>query len=177
MLAFEVTKKLQAGGDEVGFLGSLNLPHIKFRMRQLDWIEVLLNLSYFLDPISDDYAHAISADMHKLTHSEVLDFIISKAPAGRMEEMALDKKKLENWAELAYVMQAIAQDYDPSGKVASMDVFYAIPLSAVAKSKTDWMENHLIKWQEFVDSPVRFIEVDGAHYTMVSLPLILDYSQ
>jgi acyl-CoA synthetase (AMP-forming)/AMP-acid ligase II/thioesterase domain-containing protein len=169
MLAFETTKKLEAGGDEVKFLGSLNLPpHIKFRMRQLDWIEVLLNLSYFLDLISDDYAHEISSEMHKLSHSEVLDFIISKAPAGRMAEMALDKKKLANWAELAYVMQAIAQDYDPSGTVASMDVFYAIPLSAVAKNKSDWMDNHLSKWKEFVRSDVRFTEVDGAHYTMVS---------
>jgi hypothetical protein len=38
MIAFEVTKLLNSCGDEVKFLGAFNLPpHIKFRMRQLDW--------------------------------------------------------------------------------------------------------------------------------------------
>lgn len=169
MLAFETSKKLEANGDRVGFLGSFNLPpHIKFRMRQLDFIEVLLNLSYFLDLITDEYAHEISPEMHKLSNDQVLDFIIAKAPPARMTEMALSKTKLQRWADLAYIMQAIAQDYDPSGSVATMDVFYAIPLSAVAKNKGDWLENHLSKWQGFVRSDVKFTEIDGAHYTMVS---------
>lgn len=169
MLAFEVNKVLESKGDEVKFLGALNLPpHIKFRMRQLDWVEVVLNLSYFLDLITETYAHEISPDMHKLSNNTVLDFIISKAPPTRMSEMALDKQKLTTWADLAYRMQAIAQNYDPSGMVANLDVFYAIPLSAVAKSKQQWLEEHLSKWEDFVDKEVRFHEVEGAHYTMIS---------
>ncbi|KAL8829806.1 MAG: hypothetical protein Q9191_001809 [Dirinaria sp. TL-2023a] len=170
MIAFETTKVLESKGDKVQFLGAFNLPpHIKFRMRQLDWVEVILNLSYFLDLIPEDYAHEISPDMHKLaTHEEVLDFIISKAPPTRMAEMALDKPKLTNWADLAYRMQAIAQDYDPSGMVTSMDVFYAIPLAAVAQNKQQWREQHLNKWSDFVATPPKFHEVEGAHYTMIS---------
>ena len=169
MIAFETTKMLESKGDKVQFLGAFNLPpHIKFRMRQLDWVEVVLNLSYFLDLVGEAYAHEISPQMHQLSHEAVLDFIISKAPPTRMAEMALDKQKLTNWADLAYRMQAIAQHYDPSGMVASMDVFYAIPLSAVAKSKQQWLEEHLSKWSEFVATPPRFHDVDGAHYTMIS---------
>ncbi|KAL8731399.1 MAG: hypothetical protein Q9181_004327 [Wetmoreana brouardii] len=169
MIAFNITKALESDGDKVPFLGVFNLPpHIKFRMRQLDWTEVMLNLAYFLDLISEDYAHEISPDMHKLSNDGVLDFIISKAPPTRMEEMALDKKKLTNWADLAYRMQAIAQHYDPSGLVTRMDVFYAIPLAAVAKSKKQWLDEHLSKWSEFVSEAPRFHEVDGAHYTMIS---------
>ncbi|KAL8923090.1 MAG: hypothetical protein Q9208_004774 [Pyrenodesmia sp. 3 TL-2023] len=169
MIAFNLTKTLESQGDKVPFLGVFNLPpHIKFRMRQLDWTEVILNLSYFLDLISEDYAHEISPDMHQLSHEGVLDFIISKAPPTRMQEMALDKKKLANWADLAYRMQAIAQHYDPSGVVERMDVFYAVPLAAVAKSKGQWLEEHLSKWSEFVAEKPRFHEVEGAHYTMIS---------
>lgn len=138
------------------------------RMRQLDWIEVFLNLSYFLDLISDDYAHAISPDMHKLSHSEVLDFVISKAPPERMEEMALTKEKLANWTSISHWLHCIAHHYDPSGSIKCIDVFYAIPLQAVAKDKTMWINNHLIKWNDFVREDVRFTEVDGAHYTMMS---------
>ena len=171
MLAFEITKLLESRGDKVQFLGVFNLPpHIKFRMRQLDWVEVLLNLAYFLDLITEEYAHSISAQLHKLSssHDEVLDFIISKATLARMQEMALDKHKLKNWADLAYQMQAIARDYEPEGKVSGMDVFYATPLAAVARSKREWLEGHLGKWSEFVETEVRFHEVEGAHYTMVS---------
>ena len=46
MLAFEVSKVLESHGDEVRFPGAFNLPpHLKSRMRQLDWTECLLNLA------------------------------------------------------------------------------------------------------------------------------------
>lgn len=169
MLAFNITKLLESHGDKVPFLGVFNLPpHIKFRMRQLDWTEVILNLAYFLDLISEDYAHEISPAMHQLSNESTLDFIISHAPPARMEEMALDKKKLATWADLAYNMHSISLDYDPSGVVARMDVFYAVPLAAVAKSKGQWLEEHLSRWSEFVLEEPRFHEVEGAHYTMIS---------
>jgi acyl-CoA synthetase (AMP-forming)/AMP-acid ligase II/thioesterase domain-containing protein len=178
MLAFETSKLLEGGGDEVKFLGSFNLPpHIKFRMRQLDWIEVLLNLSYFLDLISDDYAHEISPEMHKLTQSEVLDFIISKSRPERMTEMALTKEKLEGWASLSHMMHVIAHDYDPSGSVKCMDIFYAIPLQAVSKSKEEWKKNHLSKWHDFVREDVRWTEVDGEHYTMMGPEYVVPFQK
>ena len=178
MIAFEVSKVLEGNGDTVGFLGSLNLPpHIKFRMRQLDWTEVMLNLAYFLDLTTEEHAHAISAEMHKLSHEEVLAHLMREAPPQRLQEMLLDKQKLMTWADLAYRMQAIAQDYDPSGMVKTMDVFYAIPLVAVAKSKGEWKEKHLDKWGEFVEEGPRFHEVDGAHYSMLGPEHVLSFSK
>ena len=168
MIAFEITKTLESAGDEVKFLGSFNLPpHIKFRMRQLDWVEVVLNLSYFLDLFDEDYAHAISPAMHLLTQDKVLDHIIAHAAPSRMEDMGLDRHKLTNWANLAYNMQSIASHYDPSGKVKGMDVFVAVPLQAVARTKKEWLDTHLRRWNEFVEEEVRFHDVDGAHYTMI----------
>jgi thioesterase domain-containing protein/acyl carrier protein len=178
MLAFEITKVLEKQGDTVGFLGVLNLPpHIKFRMRQLDWTEVILSLSYFLDLMTEEYAHSISPAMHLLTRDQVMDRILSEAPPQRLKEMILDRQKLMKWADLAYQMQAIAQDYDPSGIVNSMDVFYAVPLSAVAKNKEEWLSRHLNKWIGFVDEAPRFHEVDGAHYTMINPEHVLSFSK
>jgi thioesterase domain-containing protein len=160
--------------------GVFNLPpHIKFRMRQLDWISVLLHLSYFLDLMTEEHAHAISPAMHAFSNDEVLDKIIAQSPQDRLEEMALDKEKLRAWTDISHGLHVIAHDYDPSGTVNTMDVFYAIPLAAVAENKLDWMDNHLIKWKEFVRGEgevwsqqkkgdgVRFHEVEGAHYTML----------
>lgn len=180
MLAVEVVKVLESQGDEVKFVGVFNLPpHIKFRMRQLDWISVLLHLSYFLDLMTEEHAHAISPAMHAFSPDEVLDKIIAQSPRDRLEEMALDKDKLRAWTDISHGLHVIAHDYDPSGHVGTMDVFFAVPLAAVAVDKRDWMDSHLIKWREFVRGEgeigdagrggggVRFHEVEGAHYTML----------
>ena len=168
MLAFEVSKVLEANGDEVRFLGAFNLPpHIKFRMRQLNWTECLLNLAYFLDLITESRAQSLSPEMAPLSRSEALAHIISIADEARWAELSLSTEALENWTGLAYGLQSMAQNYEPSGSVAAMDVFYAIPLAMVASSKGEWLEKHLSKWGEFVRGEPRFHEVDGAHYTMI----------
>ncbi|MCJ1397906.1 hypothetical protein MMC11_001102 [Xylographa trunciseda] len=178
ILAFEIAKVLERYGDQVRFLGSFNLPpHIKFRMRQLDWTEVLLNLSYFLDLISEAHAHKISPELHGLSRPEALSHLISIASQSRMKELDMDEKKLSNWAELAHRLQAMARDYEPSGRVASIDVFCAIPLAAVASSKDDWVANHLSKWNGFSAAPPRLHHVDGSHYTMLGPEHIVSFQK
>jgi thioesterase domain-containing protein len=178
MLAFEISKVLESNGDEVRFMGSFNLPpHIKHRMQQLDWIEVVLNLAYFLDLTTEEYAHAVSEEMHRKTDDEVLDHLLAIAPPARLAELSMTKQKLKTWASLAEAMQAAARTYDPSGSVQDMDVFFAIPLSAVAKNKKDWVDNYLSKWTGFVRNEVKFHEVDGAHYTMMGPEHILSFQK
>ncbi|KAL2050996.1 hypothetical protein ABVK25_008742 [Lepraria finkii] len=168
MLAFEVSKVLESNGDEVRFLGAFNLPpHIKFRMRQLNWTECLLNLAYFLDLITETRAQSLSPELAPLSRSEALAHIISIADESRWAELSLSDEALENWTGLAYGLQSMAQNYEPSGSVGAMDVFYAIPLAMVASSKNEWLENHLSKWDGFVREAPKFHEVDGAHYTMI----------
>ena len=169
MLAFEITKVLESTGDEVRFLGSFNLPpHIKFRMRQLDWTEVLLNLSYFLGLLSEDHAHAISVELHGLPREKFVSRVVRDAAPIRMKELDLDAAGIEKWVGLAHQLQAMARDYDPSGTVASIDVFCATPLKAVAKTREDWVANHLDKWKDFSTTEPRLHHVQGSHYTMIS---------
>jgi thioesterase domain-containing protein len=106
--------------------------------------------------------------MHKLSHDEVLDHIISVGNKGRLEELALNEEKLKMWASLATAMQEAARSYDPSGSVACMDIFHAIPLKHVAKDCQDWIENKLGAWKDFVRTEPKFHKLDGAHYTMMA---------
>jgi thioesterase domain-containing protein len=132
MYAFEITKILNANGDEVKMLAALNLPpHIKHRMRQLDWTACLLHLSYFLDFFPEAEAHAVHPELAKHDREYCLDWVVNRAPKERMDELALDKEALTNWADLAFALQYSAVDYEPSGLVDGIDVFCAIPLAAV----------------------------------------------
>ena len=97
MLAFERTKALESTSDEVRFSGSFNLPpHIKFRMRQLDWAEVLLNLSYFLGLLSEEQAHAISVELQGPPGEEFISRVVRDAASNRMKELDIDIAGIEN---------------------------------------------------------------------------------
>lgn len=168
MLAFETSKVLESNGDEVAFLGSFNLPpHIKARMEQLDRIECLLHLSYFLGLITAENAESLAPQLHQNTQKQALQYILEIADPIRFAELSLTSEAIENWAELAYGLQSMARGYEPSGSVAVMDVFFAEPLKIVALSKNDWVKNSLSKWKDFCRSDVRFHEVMGEHYTMI----------
>ena len=168
MLAFEISKRLEHDGSEVRFLGCFNLPpHIKFRMRQLDWTECLLHLSYFLDLITEQYSQDVSAELHTYSKKETLAHIVRVAAPARMAELSLSPEQLANWADLAFALQSMAKDYDPSGAVEALDIFYCEPLAVVAQSKAEWRANHLEKWADFCRTSPRFHDVDGSHYTMI----------
>ncbi|KAL9616134.1 MAG: hypothetical protein Q9160_008963 [Pyrenula sp. 1 TL-2023] len=168
MVAFEVAKRLEADGCEVGFLGSFNLPpHIKTRMRQLDWAECLLHLSYFLGLMTEIHARQLAKELHARPRGEVLAAVLTHVDGSRMVELALTPLALYNWANLASQLQSLAVDYEPRGSVVHMDVFYCTPLAVVAASREEWLEHHLSKWESFCRETPRFHEVDGEHYTML----------
>ncbi|KAI1849151.1 hypothetical protein JX266_005112 [Neoarthrinium moseri] len=170
MIAFETTKKLEAAGNVV-FMGSLNgPPHIKWRMVQIDWCELFLNLSYFLGFITEEEAVQKGVDFHKAgyTRDEILDRILALAPPEKMRELDLTREKIARWADISSQLQGLAHRYDPCGTVDHIDVFFANPLLAVGKDKQQWLRQHLHPWNDFAKEPVRFHDSPGAHYTMLS---------
>ncbi|KAJ5378537.1 hypothetical protein N7509_011656 [Penicillium cosmopolitanum] len=168
MLAFEVGKVLENNGDEVRFLGSFNLPpHIKARMRQLDYRECLLHLSYFLDLITEDRARELAVELKDATREDTLAKVMVEADENRLAELALSPEAITKWACLAFALQSMAVDYDPVSSIAGIDVFYCNPLAVAAASKAQWVSEHLSQWKDFSRSPPRFHDVGGAHYTMI----------
>lgn len=179
MLAFEVAKELERKKpSSVQFLGSLNLPpHIKVRMRQLNWNMCLLHLACFLGLVTESYANGVDTQFSSLPRIEAVAKVLRTADKGRMAELGLNEDKLENWAKVAYGLQSMAVDFEPQGHVSTIDVFHAIPLKSAAKSREDWVQNHLARWKDFSKTELRFYEVGGAHYTMLGPEHIAKFSQ
>lgn len=166
MLAFEIAKSLEKEGASVQFLASFNLPpNIKMRMRQLNLNVCLLHLSYFLGLVTEEYADSVEEQFREL--SDAMGHLMRVADRDRMVELNLNEKKLSHWAEITFGLQSMAQQYEPQGKVKGIDVFHAIPLKAAARSREDWLDNHLKRWEDFCETEPRFHHVGGAHYTMI----------
>ncbi|PSN71813.1 acyl-protein synthetase [Corynespora cassiicola Philippines] len=169
MIAFELAKRLEKNGQDVGFLGSFNLPpHIKQRMRQLNWNMCLLHLSFFLGMTTEEFTDNVSSDYHTLPRQDALSIILRSADRTRMVEIGLTEGHLAKWADIAYSLQSLAVEYEPSGSVAVMDIFHAKPLAVAAKSRKDWIDNHLSRWKDYTRKEPKFHKVEGAHYTMIS---------
>ncbi|CAG8379960.1 unnamed protein product [Penicillium salamii] len=168
MIAFEVAKLLEENGDEVKFVGAFNLPpHIKLRMRDLDYRECLLHLAYFLSLMTEEQSRELSVKLKGLSREDVFDQVMKHSSPDRLAELSFSKPSLIRWASLAYVLHSMAVDYDPEGSVPSIDVFWCTPLAIAASTKEEWLNEHLSKWQDFSRAEVGFHEVPGRHYTML----------
>ncbi|WP_348652195.1 non-ribosomal peptide synthetase [Streptomyces sp. 71268] len=164
-VAFEIAKRLEALGERVGFVGSLNLPpHIKYRMDELDFVETATNLALFLDLVDRRRARELPAELRALPAEDRLARLLDLAPPRRLRDLDLDLPKFTAWARLASGLTALGREYRPSGTVRSMTVFYAVPLRG---TKEDWLARELRRWDEHTRSQNRYIEVPGEHYTML----------
>ncbi|KAE8341597.1 hypothetical protein BDV24DRAFT_163151 [Aspergillus arachidicola] len=95
MLIFEVGKILESNGDKVSFLGSFNPPsHIKTCMRQLDWKECLLHLSYFLDLATKAHARKLAAELQGATREQAMTKAMEDVDQDRLFELALSPEAL-----------------------------------------------------------------------------------
>lgn len=185
MLAFEMAKRMETGGlgEAVGFLGSFNLPpHIKTRMQQLSWNMCLLHLMQFLGLVNINFADDESSapsdfPYRKASRREALAWILQAVDASRMRDLGLGARQLARWADVAYGLQSMAIDYEPSGLVSSIDVFHAEPLKMAAPSREAWVTEQLSRWSDFSRSEPRFHEVSGAHYTMIGPEYVASFSE
>ncbi len=168
-LAFELAKVFEAAGDEVKLLGVIDQPpNIKMRVRHSNWTNVVLTLAKFLNIIDDEHATEIYPSLCKLSNDAALDHILSYTTPAHLRAVATDIQKLSNWAALALNNHAIARDYEPSGKVQRLDVFYATnPDGFYAGSADEMLENHIGKWKSFVETTPKFHQVAGTHNDMI----------
>lgn len=110
MLAFEMAKKLNSEdgtSDAVRFLGSFNLPpHIKTRMRQLNWNMCLLHLAYFLGITTEEYAESCEQQgFRAISRGAAISHVLEVADHSRLEELGLSSLELANWADVAFGLQ------------------------------------------------------------------------
>jgi len=84
--------------------------------------------------------------------------------------MNMTPQKLENWANLALQLKKNSAEWDPEGKVGTMDVFYTEPLRGLVKADTveEWYEGFMSKWMGFVEKRgLLFWRVGGGHRGMI----------
>lgn len=168
-LAYEVAKVLESQGQQVKFLASIDYPpHIAHYVRNLDWIDVLLHIAFFLELIDEKTMDDNTPHMHTLDREAALSYILSKSDAERASALAIDKERLALISDIAENFRVHVQTYEPTGTVESLDVFVADPPSYAAKDRKDWRENKLGPWVDFSRTDTKFHDCPGIHAKMLN---------
>lgn len=118
IIAFEITKRLEAVGDEVKFLGLVNIPpDITDRLDEIDWTRGLLNLTYFLGLLSRKAADALAPSIRPLIRTEQLDIVWKELSPARVEDLDMTPEKLRHWMDVAGSLVECGRRYRPNGSV------------------------------------------------------------
>lgn len=189
-VAFEIGKKLEAKGKPVSWVGILNLPpHIQFRMKELVWVEVMLNLCMFLalvtsagfEDMKKDLLQAhpeiASADSEPSTSLDIVQWVFERCDQDRLAVLQITADELRQWVRVAYDISASGRTYEPRGAImkALMTVFCAIPLPSMG-TREEFKQNRLSVWKEFSQGRFEMVDVDGEHYTMLSEEHVLSFA-
>ncbi|KAJ7210106.1 acetyl-CoA synthetase-like protein [Mycena pura] len=181
-IAFEIGKRLESKGKRVDWLGILNLPpHIQFRIHELTWIEVLLNVAMFVSLIEPTDIAATRAEFLEVFPSMVgldsephdpvppIQWLLSRSNQARLEELDLQLGAFTRWIKVAYEINRTGRSFFPSGcvKNALTTVFCAVPLSSMGTREV-YKAERLSQWKDFSGAGFELVDVDGEHYTMLS---------
>lgn len=112
-----------------------------------------------------------------MSRIEAMRRVFEIAYKPRWEELKLETAALARWVDVSFGLQRMASEYDPSGQVNNMDIFYCTPLKAVAESREVWLREYLIRWTDFVNKPPKFHAVQGEHYTMINAEHVMSFAK
>lgn len=179
MLAFEIAKLLEKETPGcVQFLASFNLPpHIKTRMRRLDWTAGMVHIAHFCGIITEERSEQLADELRTLPHNAQVAKLLIESDQDRCAELALTHAGLVNWVDVSWSLQKIGWEYEPSGEVPHMDIFYCQPLKDVASTRKEYRKDHLNHWVDFIRDDLKFWEVEGKHYTMIGPELVPKFQE
>jgi acyl-CoA synthetase (AMP-forming)/AMP-acid ligase II/thioesterase domain-containing protein/acyl carrier protein len=158
LVAFEIAKRLEAQGERVAFLSSIDgTPFIGQRGKKFHAIDSAINLAFFLKLIDQQQMQKLLREPTTITD------IFAAASRERLAELDLDLPKFMAWSDLSHALVEMGQAHVASGAAESIVVFHAEPLF---DTKEEWLSTALGEWDRLTRAPNRYVEVEGEHHTI-----------
>lgn len=178
-LAYEVGKVLEAQGQEVRFLASIDYPpYIRDYVRNLNWVDVVLHIALFLELIDEATMVEITPVLRAMTTREqLLAYVLEIGDRERASSLAIDAAKLELISNIAENFRVNVETYEPGGLVETLDVFVADPPMYAAKGRQDWRDNKLGRWEDFSRTETTFWDCPGIHAKMLNPQHMSDFAK
>ena len=132
VVAFEVAKVIESRGEEVKFVGLVNIPpHIAYRMHEIDYTAGMLSLSYFLGLVTKQDAEDLVEPFKRFPKEEQVQKVFDMAPPHRLDELQLSIPKFDHWTMVAGSLTGCGKSYVPSGSVGEYSVSILLLLQVI----------------------------------------------
>ncbi|EME83210.1 uncharacterized protein MYCFIDRAFT_153824 [Pseudocercospora fijiensis CIRAD86] len=179
LLAFELTKRFEAEGEQVLFCGGIdNPPSLKSTIGQVRYRSLMIDLLPVVSKYTEDEARAFAEETADLSDEDFYALLFNKFSPRFIESMDITVPRLQAFGRVEDCMRLMAANYDPEGQVATADIFCADPMPHFGATPEAWRSDVLSGWKSYVkDQNVRFHEVLGTHISLIKEPLIEDFQR
>ncbi|KAI9713454.1 MAG: putative NRPS-like protein biosynthetic cluster [Bogoriella megaspora] len=175
-IGFEVTKRLEAQGDEVAVLAAIDSPpHIIPLVAPLDWSKAAVMLSYFFHLIPEEDIASTMLRMEGATREDVGEHLLRVGAPDQVAGLNLDRTQLLRIVDVTNAFVRAAQQYEPEGSVRKVDCFLCTPLKRVCATKEEWMRDHLSKWEHFSREAPGYYDCGGYHTTLLETQYVRSF--
>lgn len=198
VLAFELTKRFEALGDEVVFCGGLDSPpdvsimkDTRFSDDIIDERHHLMSILISVDMVDRNDVPMLLEKLSAVPNKDVLKQTVSMLTQAALDRAGLSESKLQSWVTMSADIYRIAVDYLPSGSVRSFDAFYATspPIGTDIPDAARWRSIYIAEWKSYVlnatnrdicfdyaerspreraGRPLRLHCIEGTHETMTT---------
>ncbi|PYH68088.1 non-ribosomal peptide synthetase [Aspergillus vadensis CBS 113365] len=168
-IVFEIAKRLESAGEEVGFLGVLDRPpDIADLVGRLTWNKRLVMVGYFYKLIDEPRCVALMPELKDVDAEHVLDVILGEVNPERLKVLRLDRAGLRHVMDIINGFSRAAKGYTPGGRVEMMvDVFIVDFLMTVTDDRGCWVERYLKQWERLSRRGMVVHQCEGRHADML----------
>ena len=153
ILAFELSKRLEAQGDQVVFCGGLDTPVDVTIMRAAntdrDHFMSILRSTGIISS-RDESLFPLGCELAPA--KDLLRTITSLMSTSKLESAGLSEHKLDCWVKMSLKIQTMVDQYAASGTVGTFDVFYTAdpPAGTDIPDSVRWRYVYMAEWKRHV---------------------------
>lgn len=149
LLAFELSKRLVAQGDEVVFCGN-----IEYAINMARWYSDepkelhALDLLKYLKIINPEQTQQWANELGNLDAEQLTAAVLQRVPESSRNGMS--EQKIARWVAIVSSITSMARGYKPHGRVDMLDVFYTPPIKRLGLGLETWRDEWIGEWNDFV---------------------------
>ncbi|KAI5367216.1 Putative AMP-dependent synthetase/ligase, thioesterase, phosphopantetheine binding ACP [Septoria linicola] len=179
LLSFELAKMFEADGQEVVFCGGIdNPPSLKSTIGQVRYRSLMIDVLPVVTDYTPEQARAFAEETAGLNDEQFYALLFTKFSPEFIDQMDITIPRLQAFGRVEDCMRLIAAQYEPTGSIATTDIFCADPMPHFGATPEVWKRDVLGEWRSFVkDANVRFHHVGGNHISLIKEPLIKDFQK
>lgn len=149
LLVFELSKRFAAQGDEITFCGNIEYPiHAARSLRWQPSKLHALDLLKYIKIASAEEAQAWMTEIGNLSTEDLITTVLQRVPESRRN--GLSAQKISRWISIVASITSMAREYEPHGRIDSLDVFFTPPGRHFQTSLEGWRDEWVAEWNDFV---------------------------